>query len=28
LFFGEIIVLDDGCYFWDGSQWVLSDNCD
>lgn len=26
-FYGQIIVLDDGCYFWDGLSWVLVD-CD
>jgi hypothetical protein len=27
-FIGEIIVLDDGCYRWDGFEWVLYPYCD
>jgi hypothetical protein len=26
-FYGQIIILDDGCYFWDGLVWELID-CD
>lgn len=27
-FYGEIIILDDGCYFWNGLFWELTYNCD
>ena len=27
-FYGQIIILDDGCYFWDGLTWEYTDVCD
>jgi hypothetical protein len=27
-FIGEIIILDDGCYFWNGYEWLVYIDCD
>ncbi len=24
-FYGQVIILDDGCYFWDGQMWEITD---
>jgi hypothetical protein len=24
-FYGQIVILDDGCYFWDGLMWEITD---
>ena len=27
-FYGEVIILDDGCWMWNGYQWIYFDQCD
>lgn len=27
-FYGEIVILDDGCWFWNGFEWVVYVDCE